>query len=156
MDRLRSFLSERERACEPLESLAAFERELRAKVAEVECEAIARELERFDLDVPEIDVDGVRHRRVLRVEKSYLCSAGPVRVERTLYRPQGGGPAVVPLELRSGLLEGFWTEQAAQLAAWTVAQPGPGRGRSALCASGRHAALARELGPAAQGPVTDL
>ena len=63
MDRLRHFLTERDRATEPVESLAAFERELRAKVAAVEQEAIARELERFDLDVPELDVDGVRHGR---------------------------------------------------------------------------------------------
>jgi hypothetical protein len=121
MDRLRHFLAERERATEPLESLAAFERELRSKVAAVEQEAIARELARFDIDVPELEVGGVRHRRVLRAETSYLSSAGPVRVRRTLYRPRGGGPALAPLEVRAGIIEGFWTEQAAQLGAWAVA-----------------------------------
>lgn len=121
MDDLRRFLAERERATEPLEDLAAFERELRTRVAAVEQEAIGRELARFDIDVPELDVDGVRHRRVLRAEKSYLSSAGPVRVHRTLYRPRGGGPTVVPLEVRAGIIEGFWTEQAAQLGAWAVA-----------------------------------
>jgi len=126
MDRLRHFLAERERASEPVESLAAFERELRAKVAAVEQEAIARELERFDLDVPELAVDGVRHGRVLRAETTYLSSAGPVRVLRTLYRPRGGGQTVVPMELRSGIVEGFWTEQAAALGAWAVAHLVPG------------------------------
>jgi hypothetical protein len=121
MDRLRHYLAERERATEPVDDLAAFERDLRAKVAAVEQEAIARELERFDLDVPELDVDGVRHRRVVRAEKTYLSSAGPVRVRRTLYRPRAGGPSIVPLEVRAGIIEGFWTEQAAQLGAWAVA-----------------------------------
>jgi hypothetical protein len=120
MDRLRDYLAERERASEPVADLAAFERELHAKVAAVEQEAIARELARFDLDVPELDIDGVRHGRVVRAEKTYLSSAGPVRVLRTLYRA-GTGPSVVPMELRAGIIEGFWTEQAAQLAAWTVA-----------------------------------
>lgn len=121
MDRLRQFLAERDGATKPVENLAAFERELRAKVAAVEQEAIGRELERFDLDVPELDVDGMRHGRVLRAEKTYLSSAGPVRVLRTLYRPRGGGSTVVPMELRAGIVEGFWTEQAAQLGAWAVA-----------------------------------
>jgi len=120
MDRLRDYLAERERATEPVTDLAAFERDLRAKIAAVEQEAIARELERFDLDVPELDVDGVRHRRVVRAEKTYLSSAGPVRVARTLYRA-GGGPSIVPMELRAGVIEGFWTERAAQLGAWAVA-----------------------------------
>jgi len=121
LDRLQQFLADRDRATGPVDSLAAFEREVRAKVAAVEQEAIGRELERFDLNVPEIDLDGVRHSRVLRAQTTYLSSAGPVRVMRTLYRPRGGGRAVVPVELRAGIIEGFWTEQAAQLAAWTVA-----------------------------------
>lgn len=121
MTQLSRYLAERQRATEPVADLAAFERELREKVAAVEREAIGRELERFDLDVPELDIDSVRHRRVLRSETTFMSSAGPVRVRRTLYRARGARTAVAPLERRAGVVEGFWTERAAELGAWTVA-----------------------------------
>lgn len=126
MDRLAHFVTARRQATEPVADLAAFERELRLKVAELEQEVIAAELERFDLDVPELVVDGVAHRRVLRSHQTYLSSAGPVRVSRTLYRARGQRRALAPLELRAGIVEGFWTERAAELGAWAVAHLVPG------------------------------
>ncbi len=125
MDSLLDFLASRARADAPVDDLAAFERELREKTRAVECEATARELERFDLDVPELLVDGVAHHRVLRSETEYLSSAGPARVLRTLYRASGAATAVCPLELRAGVVEGFWTSHAAELAAWSVAHLTP-------------------------------
>jgi len=121
MDRLHQFLDRRRFATEPVEDLAAFECEVRQMVAAVETEAIALELERFDIDAPEVEIDGVRHRRVFRGEATYLCSAGPVRVCRSLYRARGADHAVAPLELRAGIIEGFWTARAAELSAWVVA-----------------------------------
>jgi hypothetical protein len=121
MDRLVQFVAARRQATEPVADLAAFERELRDKVAAFEQEVIAAELERFDLDVPELLVDGVPHRRVLRSQQTYVSSAGPVRVRRTLYRARGQRRALSPLEARAGIVEGFWTERAAELGAWTVA-----------------------------------
>lgn len=126
MDRLSQFVAERRQAKAPVADLAAFERELRQKVAALEQEVIAGELERFDLDVPELLVDGVLHRRVLRSQQTYLCSAGPVRVTRTLYRARGQRRAVAVLERRAGIVEGFWTERAAELGAWAVAHLVPG------------------------------
>ncbi len=46
---------------------------------------------------------------------------GPVRVTRSLYRHPHGGPAVCPLELRAGIIEGSWTPLAAKQATWVVA-----------------------------------
>lgn len=125
MEALLEFLDARARADAPVDDLGAFERELREKTRAVECEATARELARFDLDVPAVLVDGVAHHRVLRSESEYLSSAGPVRVRRTLYRASGAQTAVCPLELRAGIVEGFWTSHAAELAAWGVAHLTP-------------------------------
>jgi hypothetical protein len=87
---------------------------------------MGEELERFDLDVPEVRVDGVPHRQVLRCAQTYLTASGPVSVTRSLYPTrQDGERAVCPLELRAGVVEGFWTPQAAKQTAWTVARLTP-------------------------------
>ena len=70
---------------------------------------------------------GVVHRFVLRSECEYLPSAGPVRVERNLYADRsGGGRALCPLERRAGVIRGYWTPRAAQLATWVTAHLVPG------------------------------
>lgn len=125
MNALLDFLDARARAAAPVADLAAFERALREKTRAVECEATARELERFDIDVPELLVDGVSHHRVLRSETEYSSSAGLVRVLRTLYRAAGAQTAICPMELRAGIVEGFWTSHAAELAVWSVAHLTP-------------------------------
>src|SRR5439155_9188944 len=70
--RLQSFLAERRRTREPTDDLERFERELHAMFAAVECEALAEELAKFDVDVPVVEVEGVAHRRVLRCEETYF------------------------------------------------------------------------------------
>jgi hypothetical protein len=51
-----------------------------------------------------------------------------VRVERSLYRPSQGGQTVCPLELRAGIIEGYWTPLAAKQAPWVVAPLTPQEG----------------------------
>ena len=127
--RLQSFLAERRRTREPTDDLERFERELHAMFAAVECEALAEELAKFDVDVPVVEVEGVAHRRVLRCEETYFASAGPVRVERTLYSTrQDADRAICPMELRAGIVEGRWTPHAARLATWVVAHLTPQEG----------------------------
>ena len=53
----------------------------------------------------------------------HQCS-GSVTVLRTLYRA-GCEPAVVPLELRAGIIEGHWTPRAAHQASYLVAHLTP-------------------------------
>ena len=60
---------------------------------------------------------------------------GPVKVARTLYR-SARERAVVPMELRAGIVEGHWTPLAARQASRVVAQMTPSEGE----------ALLRELG----------
>jgi hypothetical protein len=129
MDQLQDFLRQRRETHEPVEDLDAFEQELHRRFVAAEREAFGQELARFDVDVPVIDVDGQRYRRVLRCEQTYSSAAGPVRVERTLYRQhQGDERALCPLELRAGIIEGAWTPLAAKQATWVVAHLTPQEG----------------------------
>jgi hypothetical protein len=129
MARLEEFLARRRGASKPVEDLEAFERELRALFAAAECEAVAQEIARFDVNVSVVRIDGVLHRQVLRCEETYFAAAGPVRVERSLYSTrQEGERAVCPLELRAGVVEGRWTPLAARQAAWVVAHLTPQEG----------------------------
>ena len=128
MDQLHDFLRQRREAHEPVENLDAFEQELHRLFVTAEREALSQELSRFDLDVPVVEVDGERYHRVLRCETTYSSAAGPVRVERSLYRPPQGGLTLCPLELRAGIIEGAWTPLAAKQATWVVAHLTPKEG----------------------------
>src|SRR5215471_985892 len=128
MDQLQDFLRQRRAAREPVQDFDAFEQELHRLFVAAEREALGHELARFDLDVPAIEVDGERYHRVLRCATTYSSAAGPVRVERSLYRAPQGGHAVCPLELRTGLIEGAWTPLAAKQAVWVVAHLTPTEG----------------------------
>ena len=110
------------RAGEPAADFEVFEHELHRMFAAAEAEAVGEALERFDIDVPEVRIDGIRHRRVLRGPETYLTAAGPVVVERSLYSTRHPGDrAACPMELGAGVVEGFWTPRTAKQAAWAVA-----------------------------------
>jgi hypothetical protein len=128
MDQLQDFLRQRREAREPVEALDAFEQELHRLFVAAEREALGRELSRFDLDVPTIEVEGERYHRVLRCATTYTSAAGPVRVTRSLYRRPQSGHALCPLELRAGIIEGSWTPLAAKQATWVVAHVTPKEG----------------------------
>jgi hypothetical protein len=124
MDQLHDFLRRRP-ATEPLEDFDQIEQELHRLFVAAEREALGRELSRFDLDVPQVEINGERYDQVLRCETTYNSAAGPVRVERSLYRHPSGGRAVCPLERNAGLIEGYWTPLAAKQARWAVAHLSP-------------------------------
>jgi hypothetical protein len=128
MDQLQDFLRQRREAREPVEDLTTFEQELHRLFVAAEREALGHELARFDLNVPAIEVEGECYHRVLRCETTYNSAAGPVRVERSLYRPSQGGHTVCPLDLRTGIIEGYWTPLAAKQATWVVAHVTPQEG----------------------------
>ncbi len=128
-ERLRTFLEARRRAKDPVEDLEQFERALHALFAAAEAEVVAEELARFDVDLPAIEIDGVAHRQVLRCEQTYMTTAGPARVLRTLYSTrQDGERAACAMELRAGVVGGFWTPLAAKQATWVVAHLTPQEG----------------------------
>ncbi len=96
-------------------------------------EILAEHLEAADIDAPEILVDGVLHRRVLRAEQTYLTTAGEVCVKRTLYRPRSdpNAPAVAALDKVVGMVDGYLTPEAAATALYVVAEMTP-KGAEAL------------------------
>ncbi len=129
MDQLHDFLRQRRETSEPVKDLERFEQELHRLFVAAEREALGQELARFDLNVPTIEVAGERYQQVLRCEMTYTSAAGPVRAERSLYRHKdGSGRAVCPLELRAGMVEGYWTPLAAKQATWVVAHLTPQEG----------------------------
>ena len=68
------------------EDFERMERELRALFAEAEREVVGETLERLDVDLPIVEMEGRRYRRVLRSHATYTSAAGAVEVHRTLYR----------------------------------------------------------------------
>ena len=90
MDDLQAFLRQHRQGPEPAGDFETFEQTLHRFFVAAEREALAQELARFDLDAPQVEIDGQRHDRVLRCETTYTTAAGPVRVERSLYRSPRG------------------------------------------------------------------
>jgi hypothetical protein len=122
--RLREFLRTRRQAWQAgVPDFEQFERELHEQIMNVERECVAEELARYDVTAERIEVGGVSYQPVLQAAKTYLSSAGPVRVERHLYRPAGRNTkSICPLELRAGLINGYWTPRAARHGAFVLAQ----------------------------------
>ncbi len=160
MDQLQDVLRQRRAAPEPVEHLETCAQELPRLFVAAEREALSRALARFALDVPTIEVAGERDHRVLRCATTYNRAAGPVRVERSLYRhTHDSGRAVCPLELRAGLLEGSGTPLAAKQATWVVAPLTPQEGAGSLahtpqCSLGASAEAVRsDMAPARRDPT---
>ena len=114
-------LGERQMAMEDFEQ---FERELHALFVRAQRDVLEQELVQLDVDLPYVLIDDVKHYRVLRGVGKYTSAAGPISVMRTLYR-SGRDKAVVPMEFRAGIVDGYWTPLAAKQAAWTVAHLTP-------------------------------
>jgi hypothetical protein len=121
--RLRDFLRTRQQAWQQgVPEFEQFERELHEQIMTLERECVAEELARYDVTVERIEVGGVSYQPVLQAAETYLSAAGPVRVERHLYRPAGGqAKSICPLELRAGIMKGYWTPQAARQGAFVIA-----------------------------------
>ena len=98
-----------------------FEQEIHALFTHAECAATSEALERHDVDLPHVCIDGETHHRAHRCEKTYLCAVGPVSAMRTLYRARSGERAVAAMERRVGIVEGYWTPHAARQGAMLTA-----------------------------------
>jgi hypothetical protein len=121
----------KQRKDKPFESATdfnKFERELGERLREVGREILVDELQKADVDVEAVRIDGVEQRKVLRASETYMTTMGAVTVTRTLYkdRTDPGARATPVLEARAGIMGGFWTQEAAKQATWVVAQMTPG------------------------------
>src|SRR5437870_3197064 len=120
---LREFLRARGQAWQQgVPDFERFERELHEHIMNLERECLAEELAHYDVTAERIEVGGVSYQPVLQTAETYLSAAGPVRVERHLYRPAGrNAKSICPLELRAGIVNGYWTPRAARQGAFVIA-----------------------------------
>lgn len=95
---------------------AEFEERAATAAAAVEQGMHEVALRGLDVDAPYIRVWGKHYRRVHRVARTYGSLAGPVTVERTLYRELGQrqGPALDPIAIRAGVVDGSWLPRTAR------------------------------------------
>lgn len=105
-----------------------FEHELHERIMAIEREFLGEELARYDVTAEHIEVGGVTYRPTLTSAERYLTSAGEVHITRNLYRPSGrGSKSICPLDLRAGIIDGYWTPRAARLGAFVTAHVTPGQ-----------------------------
>ena len=104
-----------------------FEKALHERLLEAEREIVADVMAASDVEADAIEVEGRVHRRVLRSAQTYMTACGEVAVERWLYKDRADptAHALAALDLRLGIVEGFWTQRAAQQASWVVMQMTP-------------------------------
>lgn len=95
---------------------AELEIELHKKFAEAERRCMQKLIEQYDWDYPAFKSDKQVYKKASRNKKTYMTLAGEVTLERTLYRTTRNGETYCPMELNTGLIEGFWTPQAARQA----------------------------------------
>ncbi len=107
-----------------------FEKTLHERLLEAEREIVGDVMAASDVEADAIEVEGRVHRRVLRSRQTYMTACGEVQVERWLYkdRTDPTAHALSALDLRLGIIEGFWTQRAAQQASWVVTQMTPKAG----------------------------
>ena len=113
------------------EDFEGVEREVHEWFVAAEREVLGQLLERLDVDAAWVEIGGRRYPRVLHSTETYTTAVGAVSVRRTLYR-YGRERAVVPMELRAGIVEGHWTPLAARQASRVVAQMTPSEGEGLL------------------------
>ena len=94
------------------------ESKLHEKVMELERELTSEIMAGHDVDAGAIEIEGTAHRRILRAAQTYVTKAGPVVVERWIYRDRDDDEAksVSPMERRLGIVGEFWTPEAVKTA----------------------------------------
>ena len=75
-----------------------------------------------------------------------MTAAGPVKVLRQRYRAAGAnGASECPLELRAGIVEGFFTPLAARMGLWVLPHLTPAEGEQLFAELGALVRLAAAL-----------
>lgn len=101
------------------------ERELRTKLAAIECGGHLVMLSSLEIDAPHVEIGGKRYTRVARGVGTYYTMAGPVEVPRRgLYRRDGcrNAKTVDVISLRTGTVGRGWLPQAASAMAHLLQQ----------------------------------
>jgi hypothetical protein len=104
-----------------------FEKTLHEKMLEAEREIVADVMKASDVVADALEIEGRTYRRVLLSAQTYQTACGDVEVERWLYKDRSDptAHAMAALDLRLGIVEGYWTQRAAEQASWVVTQMTP-------------------------------
>jgi len=99
---------------------AATEREIAELTAAVERSAHECTLGALEIDAARVRIGGELHARVGRGKGTFFTLAGPVQIDRALYRPLGQGNArtVDAISLRAGVFGDGWLPQTARSMAY--------------------------------------
>ncbi len=99
---------------------ATTERVVEEHVAAIERATHAEVLASLDVDAPRVEVGGKTYRRAHRCAGDYFTMAGPVSVERTLYREEGlrEGETIDAISLRAGIVGRGWLPKTASTMAY--------------------------------------
>jgi hypothetical protein len=90
--------------------------------------ALSEVLSQYDTNSDVVSVGEQTYRRKHKAPKEYQTALGPVTIERHVYvnrKKDGDGQSICPLELRTGIIEGYWTPMAAKNALWALAHLTP-------------------------------
>lgn len=122
-ERINEYIARRrERFAEEAHNFEHFEQELHTLVMALETELVGEELSRYDLSAKEIEVEGKTYQVAGALPETYLSAAGLVTVKRHLYHlAKEGGKSICPLELRVGIIGGYFTPRAARQGAFVMA-----------------------------------
>lgn len=102
----------------------AIETRVAGAVAAVERAAHGDLLGSLEVDAPEVEIGGKRHRRIGRTMGHYKTLAGEVVMERSIYREVGvrNAPTVDPICKRIGAIGDGWTPEAARAMSYLMQQ----------------------------------
>ena len=122
-ERLNAFIKQRrEQFGEERHNFERFEEELHGLIMALEGELVGEELRRYDLSAEEIEVGGKVYQVGMVVPETYLCAAGLVTLERHLYHlAKEEGKSICPLELKVGIIGGYFTPRAGRQGAFVMA-----------------------------------
>jgi hypothetical protein len=103
---------------------AGFEKAIGEAGARLECAVHGDVLRSLDVDAEQVMISGTLHRKVGRYSATCYTMAGPVEVERSLYRAVGerNPPTVDPISLRAGAIGAGWLPRTAQAMAYALQQ----------------------------------
>jgi hypothetical protein len=90
--------------------------------------ALSEALSCYDVEGDVLCVGSQTYRFTHKAPKTYQSVLGPVEVERRMYsnrKKDGDGRCICPLELQSGVIEGYWTPGGAKNALWALAHLTP-------------------------------
>jgi hypothetical protein len=103
-----------------------FEKKVREATMNLERAILEKGLALLDIDCQQVQVGDRQFNRLDQKRRAtYYCLAGKISLERFLYKPEGSGRPICPLELRAGIVEGSWTPCAAEIMLRSVALMSP-------------------------------